>query len=591
MTLNDKMVLLGDAIINLVEKKGGGGDSTKNQNPTSSITRIYDWIGTQEEYEEQNVETLHPEWCCYITDDIKNTPSERSSLEIGDIGMALYVDETKGLRRYLNGSIVALNDNTRAFFNRLKEIQATNPEYFTDEATWQSEATMSVDGCVYKFVIDETASTIRLPKYPEYVEVTNDNIPVVGNGYGLGLTDGTQTFMPESSKNGDIFGLRQGRATVPSLVGAANTYIAPSVNSKTIGVTTDPTKSGLETSSDSIVKLKLRYFIQIATGQETLHDIVNELELNNPFSFGDCKYTEVELNNISWLRSQGQWNTKAVYADYYNWILANANGNVDKFKKSTDEYTDYDWVVNVADETFRLPVKSKLASGGISRIRYIQGSSGFYGADGKLVGLSRTTAGHLGYTIHNDDGTEAMTAIIDGTSGVAHARLYANLSENMEGLYLYYYVGETVQNAKLIDAGRLAEVKADKTEVDGQWVFIPDIMLAELVAISTTATAFDISEYLPNDLHDYEVMFSCTGHPEATAKKYLNVYLQSDLTPNHISVCGSRCAVTGIANDSLGTVIVPVGTGRTIQIDGLSSSNASGTVSLYLRGYRRLGRR
>ena len=35
--------------------------------------RIYDWIGTKAEYEEQQIETLHPEYLCFITDD--ETPS------------------------------------------------------------------------------------------------------------------------------------------------------------------------------------------------------------------------------------------------------------------------------------------------------------------------------------------------------------------------------------------------------------------------------------------------------------------------------------------------------------------------------------
>ena len=39
-------------------------------------------------------------------------------LEICDIGMALYVDETKGKRRYLNGQIVDRNANTEAFYTR-----------------------------------------------------------------------------------------------------------------------------------------------------------------------------------------------------------------------------------------------------------------------------------------------------------------------------------------------------------------------------------------------------------------------------------------------------------------------------------------
>ena len=50
-----------------------------------------------------------------------------SGLEVCDIGMALYVDETKGLRRYLNGQIVDINTNTQAFLNRLKEITTLHP--------------------------------------------------------------------------------------------------------------------------------------------------------------------------------------------------------------------------------------------------------------------------------------------------------------------------------------------------------------------------------------------------------------------------------------------------------------------------------
>ena len=42
-----------------------------------------------------------------------------SGLEICDIGTALYIDETKGKRRWLNGQIVAINDNTQAFLQTL----------------------------------------------------------------------------------------------------------------------------------------------------------------------------------------------------------------------------------------------------------------------------------------------------------------------------------------------------------------------------------------------------------------------------------------------------------------------------------------
>lgn len=391
-----------------------------------------------------------------------------AGLEVCDIATALYIDETKGLRRYLNGSTVAINQNTQAFLDRLKEIRTLHPEYFTDEQTWQSEATLNVDGCVYKFVIDEVAGTIRLPKYPEYVEVTKDKLPVIGNGMTLGLTDGTNNFsIYTEGAQLDI-----GKNSYGQSVGS--TRVASSVsNYINSGITTDPTKSGIETSITGVTKLKLRYFIQIATGQETQVDIVNTLELNNPYSFGDCKYTEIELSNLSWLRSNGQWNSKAVYVDYYNWILTNANNNVDKFKKSTDTYTDYDWVVNTSNETFRLPIKTNLASG-----KAVVGNGLGLGltngtVSGSMVG---TLSANCGLVLANNqplgkqvDSTTTISSanIQNGITGITTDATKSGIELSDSNLYLYYYVGETVQNANLIDAGRIQEQLAKFDE----WVY------------------------------------------------------------------------------------------------------------------------
>ena len=34
-----------------------------------SVDKLFDWVGTTAQYIAQDVETLHPEWICYITDD------------------------------------------------------------------------------------------------------------------------------------------------------------------------------------------------------------------------------------------------------------------------------------------------------------------------------------------------------------------------------------------------------------------------------------------------------------------------------------------------------------------------------------------
>ena len=105
---------------------------------------------------------------------LKYDKSGGGGLEVCDIGMSLFVNETKGLKRRLNGQIVDTNANTQGFIDKLLKIKETNPDYFTDEDTWQSEKTMNVDGCVYKFVLNYSGNnvvSVRLPKYPDYVEV------------------------------------------------------------------------------------------------------------------------------------------------------------------------------------------------------------------------------------------------------------------------------------------------------------------------------------------------------------------------------------------------------------------------------------
>lgn len=56
---------------------------TVNKNTAVGATAVkYDWIGTLAEYNSQNVETLHPEWVCYITDDVSGGTSVYTKAEV-----------------------------------------------------------------------------------------------------------------------------------------------------------------------------------------------------------------------------------------------------------------------------------------------------------------------------------------------------------------------------------------------------------------------------------------------------------------------------------------------------------------------------
>lgn len=82
-------------------------------------------------------------------------------LEVCDIGMSLYIDETKGLRRWLNGQIVAINQNTQGFLTRLKKIVALYPSLLTTEENWQAAKTLSDYGQVGKFVFNYAQAEVE----------------------------------------------------------------------------------------------------------------------------------------------------------------------------------------------------------------------------------------------------------------------------------------------------------------------------------------------------------------------------------------------------------------------------------------------
>ena len=337
-----------------------------------------------------------------------------SGLEICDISMALYVDETKGLRRYLNGQIVDINTNTQAFLNRLKEITTLHPSLLCTEEEWQTAKTMSAFGQVGKFVFNYSGADIVSVRIPRVVNVQGlfdlqnlgmtvaESLPnitgTVGN-FNKGFSDNSGCFTGFKNKGNSAGGTYSGGGNVASFnaSGSSSTY-----------------QDNAPVQQEAI---QYPYFIQIATGSETEANIINTLENVNGFTLLESKYSDKPLYNESWLLSNGQWNAKTVYPTVYEGLQVEYNTEIEvgttvtlpsgvsytkrglSVKLSTETYTDYDFVLNTADETFRLPLK----------------------------------------TLHSDD--------------------------TVDSLSLYYYVGETVQNANLIDAGRIGEILPTKTDM------------------------------------------------------------------------------------------------------------------------------
>ena len=482
---------------------------------------------------------------------IKENSKSGTGLEIGDIGIAAFgIDESKGLRRYLNGSTLSVNQNTQAFVDKLKAAVLSYPSLACTETQWQAIAASSVGGQCGKFVIQDAeeinyfaySSTVaevtttyftKSTADAESVNVYNSSFEIQGQGSissGV-LTFNTATYsrdleadtiqqitayvrlpkiiMPiqgltDLTKLGELVEaglpnitgsvLRLAATTVMGAEGAFsfenngnnNTNVGPSASMK---INLDASRSNpIYGNSDTVQQEQIQYpyFIQIATGVEYEVNIVNDIELNNPYTLFDSKYTETQLYNTSWLLSNGNFYAKSVYVSAYEALVVENNSQVAagtsvqlpsgtnyvkrglSVKLSTDEdITDYDFVINTTNETFKLPLKTHLASGNT-----VVGN-------GLALGLTNGTTcyglkAHLGGSYHYLQGIEELYGANIGTSdtigstmtnnlamGVANDPTKSGIETSNSGLYLYFYVGETVQNANLINIGRFEENKAN----------------------------------------------------------------------------------------------------------------------------------
>ena len=388
-----------------------------------------------------------------------------TGLEIGDIGFAPFgIDEVQNKRRYLNGQVISQVQFV-SFTNKVKERAKLYPNIITTEGNWQAEVTNSKLGQCGKFVIDDTLGTIRLPKVVNIQGLTD--LALMGSTIEAGL--------PNITGSVDI---RSGWGVAnETKTGCFNSSTSSGKDEKTSAA--DGTKLTFNASDSNPIygnsntvqqeAVQYPYFIQVATGTEESVDVTREIELNNPFSLLDYKWSEYELNNASWLLSNGQFNSGATYISVYNLLLEIYNGTETKdgvnVKLSTEEYTDTDFVINTDETTFRLPVKVKLASGnavvGNGMTLGLTNGTDSYG-----MTASADLSGNSTYYGSNVSTSSTSGANAAGILGVTPDPEYSGIETSSSGLKLYFYVGETIQDANLISASGVFTALSNKVGFD-----------------------------------------------------------------------------------------------------------------------------
>nr|DAK54653.1 MAG TPA: hypothetical protein [Caudoviricetes sp.] len=406
--------------------------------------------------------------------------SKLSGLELMDVVLApLGIDESKNKRRYLNGQVL-IQSQFPAFTAAVKARMTAMANAFTTEVNWQAEKTQSKLGQCGKFVVDDTAGTIRLPcvvNAQGLVDlaliggIKSESLPnIKGTVGGTNRTDTCETT------NGfkDFTGAFYNSGDVTDKVCAT----AVAATYPTNGLGFNGSRSSASYQDGAPVQqeaIQYPYCIVVNTGVDETERTINNYQVNNVYSYGMNKYYKDIMNNNSWLKSAGQWNDGTVYTGMYNWLVEQVNAGISGYVISTATYTDYDYVVNTTNQTFRLPLlngdevipdwenSQNIASSlpfTSPRNGYIYGDgdglSSLYLLNGVKVGVARGTSawrsnGTVSVFVKRGD---VFNSTADFTSNKNFGLSFIPAVGNGN---LYYYVGDTVQNAQLINVARIEE--------------------------------------------------------------------------------------------------------------------------------------
>ena len=120
--------------------------------------------------------------------------------------------------------------------------------------------------------------------------------------------------------------------------------------------------------------------------------------------------------------------------------------------------------------------------------------------------------------------------------------------------------------------------KANKTDVDGQWVAKQAVLTQ---AVTKGETVMDLSEYLPNDGYQYEVLLLASWGDDGSN----DYYIYSDIIPK--SSLALYSSTYGYFNGSY--ITMPVGTGRVLYQYLSNAAVSDATRGIEALAYRRIG--
>lgn len=420
--------------------------------------------------------------------------------ELLEIYIDPFCDESENKGRIANGQIIIqsqFKDVTKKLKKRVgwdsENKKATlNTSLVCTEEEWQAIKTASKLGQCGKFVIDDEAGTIRLPAIININGLTDlskaglikdESLPNISGMFITATpgeilkTNGCIKSVEEITKadvrtrGAGTYGFRSFRMNVDAS-GSSSTY-----------------QDNAPAQQEAI---QYPYVICVNSGVEEAERPINNYQVNNTNSYGDNKYVgDMTLNNLSWLKSEGQTNSGTTYLGFYNWAVANIGqpfgAGLIKESSATD-ITDYDLVIDQANQTFILPTlngsevlpsdKHDDLTLGASGEKYIASANGWFvinkratkpqqyvniGKVGSVSTIGSFTAYASGvecWSVQSVLKGEAVKVYYTCDGALEWFRfIYAKGNGN-----LYYYVGDTLQNLDLINIARMQEELVNKVD-------------------------------------------------------------------------------------------------------------------------------
>ena len=340
-------------------------------------------------------------------------------------------------------------------------------------------------GMAWYYGIDTENERIFLPRNNWFEQATSD-ISEVGLGVeaglpnitgrspaGIGWVSKPDSIAWDGALGLEIYGSKQNGS-------GGTTYHATAVN-------IDASKSSdVYGNSDTVQPNAVKKLLYICVGnteaQSTITDVVEVTTTeNDTLPLGYHFYQAGAQPSVSYVKSEAQWNDGNVYTTFYNEFVNKigqdfASGKVVEY---TEEYTDYDLVINQTDMTFRLPLldgseslpseritdlTSRLTTTDIS---FIAPANGWY-----ALSMQTTTAnGWIATEINNIRETNQSNTAGDENSSVRYCTKgqviiisFADSTLNyFRFIYaqgngsLYFKVANAVQNLELLNAGEVLE--------------------------------------------------------------------------------------------------------------------------------------